>query len=113
MQKIGSRESGGGPDEQRCQRLVADHADWDGRVAEIVAFEARATTLEIRALVSARDSGAAWRLRCFVREGLIGYLLREHPGALPRSRVAADAKTAVMAEAAESAAPTSSPAVRR
>jgi small-conductance mechanosensitive channel len=67
-------------------RLVKDHEDWDGRVAEIVAFESRPTTLEIRALVSARDSGAAWRLRCHVREGLVTYLQQNHPTALPRFR---------------------------
>ena len=74
------------------ERLVKDHEDWDGRVAEIVAFEARPTTLELRALVSARDSGAAWRLRCDVREGLVTWLQREHPDALPRFRVGDVAK---------------------
>jgi small-conductance mechanosensitive channel len=66
--------------------LVRDHEDWDGRVAEIVAFESRPTTLEIRALVSARDSPAAWRLRCDVREGLVTFLQRNYPTALPRFR---------------------------
>ena len=69
------------------ERLVKDHEDWDGRVVEIVAVEARPTTLELRALVSARDSGAAWRLRCHVREGLVTWLQREHPDALPRLRI--------------------------
>lgn len=67
-------------------RAVADHPDWDGRVAEIIAFEARRDTLELRALVSARDSAAAWRLRCHVREALVSFLQREHPGALPKRR---------------------------
>jgi small-conductance mechanosensitive channel len=70
----------------RLTELVDGHADWDGRVAEIVAFEARPTTLEIRALVSAADSGAAWRLRCHVREGLVTYLQQNYPSALPRFR---------------------------
>ncbi len=68
-------------------RLVDGHADWDGRVSEIVAFESRPSTLEIRALVSARDSGAAWRLRCHVREGLVTFLQQNYPTALPRFRV--------------------------
>jgi small-conductance mechanosensitive channel len=71
--------------------LVKGHPDWDGRVAEIVAFESRPTTLEIRALISAGDSGAAWRLRCHVREGLVTYLQQNYPTALPRFRVARDA----------------------
>src|SRR6056297_775213 len=71
---------------EKLKELVKDHEDWDGRVAEIVAFESRATTLEIRALVSARDSGAAWRLRCHAREGLVTYLQQNYPTALPRFR---------------------------
>lgn len=71
---------------EKLEELLKDHEDWDGRVAEIVAFEARPTTLEIRALVSARDSGAAWRLRCHVREGLVTFLQQEYPTALPRFR---------------------------
>lgn len=67
-------------------KLVKDHEDWDGRVAEIVAFESRPTTLEIRALVSSRDSSAAWRLRCHVREGLVTFLQQNYPTALPRFR---------------------------
>ena len=67
-------------------KLVEGHADWDGRVAEIVAFESRPTTLEIRALISAGDSGAAWRLRCHVREGLVTFLQQNYPTALPRFR---------------------------
>jgi small-conductance mechanosensitive channel len=69
-------------------RAVDDHPDFDGRVCEIVAFEAHARTLQLRALVSAPDSAAAWRLRCHVREALISFLQREHPDALPKTRLA-------------------------
>ena len=48
-------------------------------------------TVELRALVSAGDAGAAWDLRCHVREKLIEYLQREHPDSLPRAR--ADIRT--------------------
>ena len=84
---------------EKLQQLVKGHEDWDGRVAEIVAFEARPTTLEIRALVSSRDSGAGWRLRCHVREGLVTFLQQEYPTALPRFR----AEVADVAETAEGA----------
>jgi hypothetical protein len=42
--------------------------------------------LELRALVCARDGGAAWDLRCEVREKLVTLLQREYPQALPRFR---------------------------
>ena len=75
-------------------KLVKDHEDWDGRVSEIVAFESRPTTLEIRALVSSRDSGAAWRLRCHVREGLVTFLQKNYPTARPRFRAELSGDTA-------------------
>ena len=36
--------------------------------------------------MGARGSGDAWNLRCHVREGLIEFLQREYPQALPRLR---------------------------
>ncbi|MEJ2515942.1 MAG: mechanosensitive ion channel [Gammaproteobacteria bacterium] len=71
---------------KELDRLLEDEEDWDGRVKEVIAFETRPTTLELRALVSARDSGTAWQLRCKVREGLVSFLQREYPDALPRFR---------------------------
>ena len=94
---------------EELARLVDGHEDWDGRVCEIIAFEARPTTLELRALVSSRDSGAGWRLRCHVREGLVSFLQREYPDALPRMRAEIDRPqpSAIAAEAAPAeAAPT-------
>jgi len=71
---------------EELKRIVAEDSNWDGRVCDIVAFEARPSTLELRAVVSADDSGKAWNLRCRVREGLIAFLQREYPDALPRIR---------------------------
>ena len=59
---------------------------WDGRVVNLQVTDAKEHTIEVRALVSAANSPAAWDLRCEVREKLIGFLQREHPGALPRQR---------------------------
>jgi hypothetical protein len=43
--------------------------------------------MEIRALMSAADSGAAWELRTEVREKLIAFLREKHPESLPRLRI--------------------------
>jgi small-conductance mechanosensitive channel len=67
-------------------RIAENHEDWDGRVCELVVLDASESNIELRALVSAQDSGRAWRLRCAVREGLVGFLQREHPGSLPLVR---------------------------
>jgi hypothetical protein len=42
--------------------------------------------MQVRVLVSSASSGQAWDLRCAVREGLVAFLQREHPDALPRVR---------------------------
>lgn len=59
---------------------------WDGQVVNLQVTDAREETVELRALVSARDSGTAFDLRCEVREKLIAFLRSEYPGALPRRR---------------------------
>lgn len=60
---------------------------WDGRVVVLqVSDVTKDNTVELRALLSARSSPAAWDLRCEVREKLISYLQREYPHALPRTR---------------------------
>jgi small-conductance mechanosensitive channel len=71
---------------EKLIELVTGNPDWDGRVAEIVVTDSTATNMQLRALVSTRDSGAGWRLRCHVREGLLTFLQREHPFSLPRAR---------------------------
>lgn len=43
-------------------------------------------TVELRVLVSAAHAGAAWDLRCHVRERLIEFVQRRYPHALPRLR---------------------------
>jgi small-conductance mechanosensitive channel len=59
---------------------------WDGQVVNLQVTDATDSTVELRALVSARTSPAAWDLRCEVREKLIAFLQDELPEALPRVR---------------------------
>ena len=62
---------------------------WDGQVMNLQVTDANEQTVELRALVSAKDSGTAFDLRCEVREKLIEFLRGEYPGALPRRRTEA------------------------
>lgn len=59
---------------------------WDGKAWGLQVTDSSEQTMQLRALMSARDSGKAWDLRCHVRERLVDYLQREYPGALPRLR---------------------------
>lgn len=70
------------------ERICKSSPDWDGRVCGLVVTDATEHALQLRALVSASDSGRAWNLRCEVREKLIAYLQQNHPHCLPRTRIA-------------------------
>jgi small-conductance mechanosensitive channel len=61
---------------------------WDGRTWGLQVTDATERTLELRALMSARDASNAWDLRCHVREKLIEFLQKTYPQSLPRVRAA-------------------------
>jgi hypothetical protein len=66
--------------------IVSHPKLWDGQVVNLQVTDAKRDTIELRALVSAANAGAAWDLRCEVREALIAFLQREYPHALPKQR---------------------------
>ena len=76
---------------QELHRILQTSPLWDGKVWGLQVTDAREQTLELRALMSAIDSGKAWDLRCYVREKLIAFLQERYPQALPRTR--ADVRT--------------------
>ena len=49
--------------------------------------DAKETSIQIRALVSAADPDKLWTLRCDVREALITFVQQKHPSHLVRTRV--------------------------
>lgn len=61
---------------------------WDRRVNVLQVTDALEHTVKVRALVSASNAGAAWDLRCEVREGLLRFLQEHYPQSLPRLRLA-------------------------
>jgi small-conductance mechanosensitive channel len=69
------------------QRLVEAAPEWDKRVANLMVTDATERTMKLRALVSAHASGPAFDLGCKVREGLLAFVAREYPQALPRTRL--------------------------
>ena len=69
------------------QRICQSENRWDGRVCVVQATDTDQTTMQMRLLVSASDSGRLFDLRCAVRERMIDYLGRHHPQALPRLRM--------------------------
>jgi small-conductance mechanosensitive channel len=68
-------------------RLVHGAPEWDKRVVVLQVTDADQRTMQLRVLVSSRNSGLNFDLRCRVREGLIDFLQRNYPQHLPRLRV--------------------------
>ena len=67
---------------RQCEALPL----WDRRVCVVQVTETSERCMQVRVLVSAANSGDAFDLRCALREGLIQFIQREYPGALPRVR---------------------------
>lgn len=60
---------------------------WDGRAWALQVTDTQGQLMVVRALMSARNSGETFDLRCLVREKLIEFIATEHPEALPATRV--------------------------
>jgi small-conductance mechanosensitive channel len=72
---------------EELTRILNASKYWDRRVNVLQVTDAREHTVQVRALASAGNAGAAWDLRCEVREGLLKFLQEEHPESLPRLRL--------------------------
>ena len=68
------------------EEAIKDAALWDGAVVNLQVIDADSRTIELRALVSARNAPQSWDLRCEMRERLIAFIRDEMPEALPRER---------------------------
>lgn len=68
-------------------RLLNSTELWDKKVNVLQVTDSKETTVEIRILVSAKNSPTAWDLRVFIREKLIEFIQNNYPESLPRTRV--------------------------
>ncbi|MCA1458650.1 mechanosensitive ion channel family protein [Bradyrhizobium sp. BRP22] len=72
---------------RELERAARDSKLWDGAVVNLQVVETHPRTIELRALVSARNAPQAWDLRCEIREKLLAFIRDEMPEALPRDRM--------------------------
>jgi small-conductance mechanosensitive channel len=68
-------------------RLLNESELWDKKVNVLQVTDSKESTLEIRILVSAKNSPTAWDLRVFIREKMIEFIQKNYPESLPRTRV--------------------------
>lgn len=67
-------------------RILKSTPLWAGKVCVLQVSQLEQFTVQIRALMDARNSGDAWDLRCVVREQMIDFLSKSYPGSFPKYR---------------------------
>ncbi|WP_226632181.1 mechanosensitive ion channel family protein [Novosphingobium profundi] len=75
------------PIREKFMEIVAANERWDGRVRHMQITELTRDAIEVRFLVTAKDSPTLFDLRCDVREALIQWLAAEMPEAIVRGRL--------------------------
>jgi small-conductance mechanosensitive channel len=60
---------------------------WDRKVDVIQVTDLTEKTMELRALMSAKDAPTAWDLRVYARENLLKFIQENFPNSLPRTRL--------------------------
>jgi small-conductance mechanosensitive channel len=73
-------------------RLLESSPLWDRKVNVLQVTDAKPNGVEVRALMSAKDSSTAWDLRVYIREKLIEFLQKNYPESLPKTRILVEGK---------------------
>lgn len=68
-------------------RLLNEHPLWDKKVNVVQVTDNKELNVEVRFLMSARNSGQAFDLRCDIRENMIAFIRENYPDSLPKTRV--------------------------
>jgi len=87
---------------QAVEGIVKAAPQWDGRFFNLQVTDTTERTIQVRVLCTAANSSLAFDLRCFVREGLVDYMQKNHPQSLPRLRF--EGTAGLTTEAADAAA---------
>ncbi|WP_134091290.1 mechanosensitive ion channel family protein [Olivibacter sp. XZL3] len=78
---------------QKLSELLHANRLWDGKVNVLQVTDLRERTMEIRCLMSCRNSGDAFDLRCYVRENMIAFINEHYPDALSKTRISLDSES--------------------
>lgn len=75
------------PIREELKRILDADTNWDGQTSVLQVTNATEKTVEVRVLVSAKDSPTAWDLRVAIREKLIAFIQENYPQCLPKTRI--------------------------
>ncbi|WP_425247142.1 mechanosensitive ion channel family protein, partial [Streptomyces sp. NEAU-NA10] len=73
---------------EKLRDILRECPAWDGRAYGLDVTDTTPNTMQVRALVTAKDADDIWTTRVTVREQMIRWLSEEHPYALPRVNTA-------------------------
>ncbi|MEU5978542.1 mechanosensitive ion channel domain-containing protein [Streptomyces sp. NPDC047315] len=69
---------------QKLREVVEAHPAWDRRDWSLAVTDTTPSTIQVRAVVTAKDADDIWTVRCAVREQMVTWLHEHHPYSLPR-----------------------------
>ena len=75
------------PLREEFKRLLDASPLWDKRVSAVQVTGATERDVEVRLLMSARNSSEVFDLRCYIRENLILFIRENYPESLPKTRM--------------------------
>ncbi|MFD7000127.1 mechanosensitive ion channel family protein [Streptomyces mirabilis] len=73
---------------EQLRDILRECPAWDGRDYGLAVTDSTPNTMQVRALVTAKDADDIWTVRVTVRERMIRWLTDAHPYALPRVNTA-------------------------
>ena len=76
------------PVREELKRILKDAPLWNGKTCVLQVTDFTDSTMQLRCLMSANSSSAAFDLRCIVRERMIHFLQQNYPQCLPTRRSA-------------------------
>jgi small-conductance mechanosensitive channel len=80
---------------QQLRRIVEASPLWDKKVCGLQVTNLSERTMELRCLMSSRNSSENFDLRCLVREKMIDHIREHYPEAFPTTRFAATSEIAI------------------
>ena len=69
---------------ERMEGILRECKAWDGRDWSLAVTDTTPSTMEVRAVVTAKDADDIWTARCAVREQMITWLHEKHPYDVPQ-----------------------------
>ncbi len=71
---------------EKFDAVLEESSLWDKKAKVLQVTESTERSMQIRLLMSARNSPEAWDLRCEVREKMIDFIQKNYPESLPKMR---------------------------